>query len=47
MDLCNICNIAHTKVIKSDNFLLKNNNNLLKMYSFNVKHTNFNTNLLF
>jgi len=31
-----MCNIAHVKTIKSINFLLKNNNYLLKCYIFNV-----------
>jgi hypothetical protein len=28
-------NIVHFKVVNSSNFLLKNNNNLLKCYTFN------------
>ena len=35
------------KTTKSSNFLLKNNNYLLKYYTFNIKCTNSNTNLLF
>ena len=42
-----MCNIAHVKVTKSGNFLLKNNNYLLVGYTFNIKCTSSNTNLLF
>jgi hypothetical protein len=43
-----MCNIAHIKVTQIGNFLLKNNNYyLLKIYSFNLKYTSYNTNLQF
>jgi hypothetical protein len=47
MGLSIMCNIAHVMKIKSSNFLLENKNYLLKYYIFNIKCTNFNTNLLF
>jgi hypothetical protein len=47
MNLSNMCNIAHVKVAKNGNFLLKNNKYLLKIYLFNVKYISSNTNLLF
>jgi hypothetical protein len=40
-------NIAHVKETKYSNFLLKNNNYLIKSYIFKIKCTSFNTNLLF
>jgi hypothetical protein len=42
-----MCNIAHVKIAKISNFLLKNNNNLFKYYTFNIKRTSSNTKLLF
>jgi hypothetical protein len=45
--LSNMYNIAHVKIIKSSNFLLKNNYYLLKYYTFNIKRISFNTNLQF
>jgi hypothetical protein len=47
MSLSNMCNIAHVKVTKNSNFFKKNNNYLLKIYSFNVKCTSSNAKLLF
>jgi len=41
-----MCNIAHVNVTKSGNFLLKNNNYLLKRYIFIIKCTSSNANLL-
>jgi hypothetical protein len=43
--LSNMCNIAHVKATKSSNFLY--NNYLIKNYTFNLKCTSSNTNLLF
>jgi hypothetical protein len=40
--VCLTYNIAHVKVVVI--FLLKNNNYLLKNYTFNIKCTSFNTN---
>jgi hypothetical protein len=40
--LSNMCNIAHIKVCKN----IENNNNLLKIYTFNIKSTSSNVNLL-
>jgi hypothetical protein len=34
--LSNMCNVAHVKIAKSSNFLLKNNNNLFKNYTFSI-----------
>jgi hypothetical protein len=46
-NLSNICNIAHVKVTKNSNFLLKSNYYLLKNNIFNIKCTSSNINLLF
>jgi len=35
------------KLLKVVKTIIKNNNYLLKNYRFNIKYTNFNTNLLF
>jgi hypothetical protein len=47
MGLSNMCNIAHVKGTKNNNFLLKNSNHLLLNYIFNIKCTSSNTNVLF
>jgi hypothetical protein len=40
-------NIAQVKATKSNNYLLKINNYLLKNYIFDIKYTRSNANLLF
>jgi hypothetical protein len=45
--LSNMCKIAHVKITKNSNYLLKNNNYLFKSYTFNKKCTISHTNLLF
>jgi len=42
-----MCNIAHIKATKSNKFLLKDNNYILKSYIFKTKRTSYNTKLLF
>jgi hypothetical protein len=42
-----MCKIAHVKVTKNSNYLLKNTNYLFINYTFNKKCTSFHTNLSF
>jgi hypothetical protein len=47
MGFSNMCKIAHVKVTKNSNYLLRNTNYLFKSYTFNKKCTSSHTNLLF
>jgi len=47
MDLSDMWNIAYVKEIKNNNFFIEKQQSFIKSYIFNIKCTNFNTNLLF
>jgi hypothetical protein len=47
MDLSNMCKIAHDKTTKSSKYLLQSNKYIFKNYTFNIKDTRFNANILF